>query len=116
MSTIRALEDPTILDVKAAHTKEPSARTIAQREAQAQADELVGSLTDPAVAYAIDLDPNEKPLTVRLRLLKAAKRANKQIVVRKHGDGLAVGLYTPERATKRGRKPKAETVDAVATA
>jgi len=30
----------------------------------------------------------------------------KEIVVRKYGNGFAVGLMTPERRSRRGRKPK----------
>jgi hypothetical protein len=52
------------------------------------------------------LDSTEKPLTVRQRLLKVAADSGKEIVVRKYGNGFAVGLMTPERRSRRGRKPK----------
>ena len=40
--------------------------------------DLMGKLNDPNQVYEIVLEPNEKPLTVRQRLLKAAQsRARK---------------------------------------
>ena len=63
-------------------------------------------LNDPNQVYEIQLDANEKPLTVRQRLLKVAQESGKEIVDRKYGNGFAIGLMTPERRSRRGRKPK----------
>jgi hypothetical protein len=58
------------------------------------------------MVFAVKLDDGEKPLTVRQRLMRAAAEANVEIAVRKHGEnGFLVGLLTPERRTKRGRRP-----------
>jgi hypothetical protein len=54
--------------------------------------------------YEVRLDPGEKPVTIRGRLLRLAAEDSLEIAVRKHGDDLLAGLLTPERRTTRGRR------------
>ena len=65
---------------------------------------LIGQLKGPDQVFEIRLDPTEKPITIRQRLLRVAAEANVEIAVRKHGEGFLVGLLTPERRTNRGRR------------
>lgn len=67
----------------------------------------VKTITDDSVVFEVTLEPDEKPLTVRQQLLRAAKAAGVEIAVRKSESGFYVGLLTPDRRSKRGRKPKA---------
>lgn len=64
----------------------------------------IKTITDENVVYEVSLGPDEKPLTVRQQLLRAAKVAGVEIAVRKSPNGFYVGLMTPERRSNRGRK------------
>ena len=65
---------------------------------------MLGKVTNPNAVFEIRLGTDDKALTVRQRLMKAAEEAKKDIVVRKSGKGWLVGLATPERRSKRGRR------------
>lgn len=106
MSKIRELKDASVLDAPRPQPRELSPAALARQKEYARLRDLMAKLTDPSQVYEIVLEPNEKPLTVRQRLLKVAKESGKDIVVRKYGHGFAVGLMTPERRSRRGRKPK----------
>ena len=54
--------------------------------------------------FEVRFEKNDKPLTVRQRLLRAAQDAGKEIVVRKSENGWLVALATPERRSSRGRR------------
>jgi hypothetical protein len=64
----------------------------------------IKTITDETVVYEVTLEADEKPLTVRQQLLRAAKAAGVEIAVRKSPNGFYVGLMTPERRSNRGRK------------
>lgn len=107
MSKIRELKDASVLDAPKPRPRELSPAAIARQKEYGRLRDMIGKLNDPGQVYEIVLDSTEKPLTVRQRLLKAAAESGKEIVVRKYGNGFAVGLMTPERRSRRGRKPKA---------
>src|ERR1035437_8263256 len=103
MITVRKV-DPTLMDngTKSQRELSPAAR---EREQQAkQFKRLIAQLKGPEQVFEVRLDPNEKPITIRQRLLRVAADEKVEIAVRKHGDGFLVGLLTPERRTNRGRK------------
>lgn len=106
MSKIRELKDASVLDAPTSRPRELSPAALARQKEYARLRDLMAKLTDPGQVYEIVLDATEKPLTVRQRLLKVASESGKEIVVRKYGNGFAVGLMTPERRSRRGRKPK----------
>jgi hypothetical protein len=106
VSKIRELKDASVLDAPRPRPRELSPAALARQKENARLKDLMGKLNDPNQVFEIVLEPNEKPLTVRQRLLKAAHESGKEIVVRKYGNGFAVGLMTPERRSRRGRKPK----------
>lgn len=106
MSKIRELKDASVLDAPRPRPRELSAAALARQKEYGRLRDLMGKLNDPGQVYEIVLDSTEKPLTVRQRLLKVAAESGKDIVVRKYGNGFAVGLMTPERRSRRGRKPK----------
>ncbi len=106
MSKIRELKDASVLDAPKPRPRELSPAAIARQKEYARLRDLMNKLNDPSQVYEIQLDSTEKPLTVRQRLLKVAAESGKEIVVRKYGNGFAVGLMTPERRSRRGRKPK----------
>jgi hypothetical protein len=60
--------------------------------------------TRPNDVFEVRFEKNDKPLTVRQRLLRAAQEAGKEVVVRKAENGWLVGLATPERRSRRGRR------------
>ncbi len=70
---------------------------------------VVDRLDTPDDVFKVALDDGEKPATIRQRLLKIAKDEGKVIAVQMRGDHLLVGLMTPERRPRRGRRPKSET-------
>jgi hypothetical protein len=81
--------------------------TPKQRERQAQQRQLTRMLTritDRDSVFEVRVDRTEKPLTVRQRLMRAAEDQGKEIVVRKSERGWLVGLATPDRRSRRGRR------------
>ena len=65
---------------------------------------MLAKINDPGVVFEVSFEKNDKPLTVRQRLLRAAQEEGKEIVVRKSEKGWLVGLATPERRSRRGRR------------
>ena len=99
--------DVTMLDkpkTQRAAQRQLSPRTQARLKQEGQFRRMVGKLSDPASVFEIRLDQDEKPLTVRQRLLRAADEQGKDIVVRKSEKGWLIGLATPERRSRRGRR------------
>jgi hypothetical protein len=81
--------------------------TPAQRERERQQRQLVRMLSrldSPQTVFEVRLSADDKPVTIRQRLLRAAQDAGKEIAVRKSANGFLVGLMTPERKSNRGRK------------
>ena len=71
---------------------------------QRQFSQMISKISDPSTVFEVRLDPDEKALTVRQRLMKASQDAGRDIVVRKSDKGWLVGLATPERRSRRGRR------------
>ncbi len=67
---------------------------------------VIDRLEGPDDVFRVALEAGEKAATVRQRLLKVAADAGKEIAVQVRGDVLLVGLMTPERRPRRGRRPK----------
>jgi hypothetical protein len=103
MVTVRKA-DPALMDKAASPERELSPAAREREQQQRQFKRLISRLTGPDQVFVVRLDANEKPITIRQRLLRAATEANVDIAVRKHGDGFLVGLLTPERRTNRGRR------------
>ena len=106
MVTVRKA-DPALMDKG---TRSPRELSPAAREREQQTRKfkrLMAQLTGPNQVFEVRLDPNEKAITIRGRLLRVAADENVEIAVRKHGEGFLVGLLTPERRTNRGRKAAA---------
>ncbi len=98
--------DPSLMD-KTNQTRAPrelSPRAAERQRQQQQFSRVISQLTDPNQVFEVQLSADEKPLTIRQRILRAASDANVEVAVRKHGDGFLVGLMTPERRSRRGRK------------
>jgi len=106
VSKIRQLNDASVLDAPKPRPRELSPAAIARQKEYNRLRDLMNKLNEPNQVYEIVLEPNEKALTVRQRLLKVANDSGKEIVVRKYGNGFAIGLMTPDRRSRRGRKPK----------
>jgi len=91
----------------AASPKQPSKRDLQRVEIEQQ---IIGRLSDESVVLAIDPE-TEKPATLRQRILRLAKDKGVEVAIQIKQDGegqrLLVGLMTPERRSRRGRKPKA---------
>ncbi|MDQ3938475.1 MAG: hypothetical protein M3253_07315 [Chloroflexota bacterium] len=97
--------------------KPKGARSAAQRELSPRARErlaqerqfrrMLTRITDRDSVFEVRLDDSEKALTVRQRLMRAAEEAGKEVVVRKSERGWLVGLATPDRRSRRGRRPAA---------
>lgn len=65
---------------------------------------MLTKLSDPSAVFEVRFEDEDKPLTVRQRLLRAAQEDGKDIVVRKSDKGWLVALATPERRSRRGRR------------
>ena len=98
--------DPSLMDKsnRPRAARELSPRAAERQRQQQQFARLISQLTDANQVFEVQLGPEEKPLTIRQRILRAAGEANVEVAVRKHGDGFLVGLMTPERRSRRGRK------------
>lgn len=100
--------DKSVMD-RPARTRGATAKelTPAQRERQQQQRQflrLMAQLSDADTVFEVRLGRDEKPITVRQRLLRAAQDAGKEVAVRKSPSGFVVGLMTTERRSNRGRK------------
>lgn len=84
--------------------REMSPRAIERQAQQRQFERMLTKLTDREMVFEIRLDGAEKALTVRQRLMKAAHTTGKEIVVRKSERGWLVGMATPDRKSRRGRR------------
>jgi hypothetical protein len=105
MAKIRQVDVSMLDKPKAA----PKARALspkaqARLEQQRQFTRMISKIEDPNTVFEVVLDADEKALTVRQRLMKSAEDAGRDIVVRKSDKGWLVGLATPERRSKRGRR------------
>jgi hypothetical protein len=101
--------DPQLMDAPKrtrAAARQLSPAALARQRQDRQFRRLVRGLDGPQAVFVVSLRKEEKPPTIRQRLLKVAGDEGKEIAVRKHGNGFVVGLMTPERRTRRGRKPK----------
>jgi hypothetical protein len=101
--------DPQLMDAPKrgrAAARQLSPAALARQRQDRQFRRLVRGLDGPQAVFVVSLRRDEKPPTIRQRLLKVAGDEGKEIAVRKHGSGFVVGLMTPERRTRRGRKPK----------
>jgi hypothetical protein len=79
----------------------------ARRQQQRQFKRMINSLQSPEDVFEVRLGADDKALTVRQRLLRVAADEGKDVAVRKHGSGFVVGLLTPERRSRRGRRAAA---------
>ncbi len=77
---------------------------------QKQFERMLTRIGDRDTVFEIRLDGDEKPLTIRQRLMKAAEATGKEIVVRKSDKGWLVGLSTPDRKSRRGRRKASASV------
>lgn len=103
-----------IRQVDVAMLDKPKNERAAQRELSPRAKErqaqerqfksMLTRITDRDSVFEVRLDDSEKPLTVRQRLMKVAEEQGKEIVVRKSDKGWLVGLATPDRRSRRGRR------------
>jgi hypothetical protein len=99
--------DATLLDKPKPARSAPRELTPRQKERLAQErtfKRMIAKLTDPMAVFEVRFDADDKPLTVRQRLLRAAEDDGKEIVVRKSEKGWLVALATPERRSRRGRR------------
>lgn len=99
--------DPSLMDKRNRASAELSPAAREREQQQRKFKRMIGQIKGPEQVFEVQLDANEKPITIRQRILRAAAEANVDIAVRKHGDGFIVGLLTPERKTNRGRRAAA---------
>jgi hypothetical protein len=99
--------DATMIDKPKPTPKAPKALTPRQLERVDQERKfkrMLAKINTPDDVFEVRFEKNDKPLTVRQRLLRAAQDAGKEIVVRKSENGWLVALATPERRSRRGRR------------
>jgi hypothetical protein len=102
--TIRKV-DPSLMDARTQSQSRALTPAQARRyECEQQLRAAVAKIKTPADVFEIRLDDDEKPITIRARILHVASAMGTEIAVRKHGDGLLIGLLTPERRSTRGRR------------
>jgi hypothetical protein len=91
----------------AAKPRALSPKALERERQQRQLVQMLTKITDPKAVFEVRLGREEKALTMRQRIMKAAQEARKEVVVRKSPNGWLVGMATPERRSKRGRRKKA---------
>jgi hypothetical protein len=99
--------DVTMLDKPKAARPQSRELTPKQRERleqQRQFEKMLTRVTDRDTVFEIRLDGEDKALTVRQRLMKAAQATGQDIVVRKSDKGWLVGMATDDRRSRRGRR------------
>jgi hypothetical protein len=87
-----------------AAAKELSPRARERLAQQKQFERMLTRIGDRDTVFEIRLEGDEKPLTIRQRLMKAAEATGKEIVVRKSDKGWLIGMSTPDRKSRRGRR------------
>ena len=99
--------DPAVM-APAAAKKTLSPRQQARlAEYEAIRKKIIAQLAGPDDVFEIVLEPGEKLATIRQRVRRVAADQGVEVAVRVRGDRLYVGLMTPERRSRRGRRPKA---------
>ena len=108
-----------IRQVDVAMLDKPKASSAAARELtpkarerlaqQKQFERMLTRIGDRDTVFEIRLEGAEKALTVRQRLMKAAEATGKEVVVRKSERGWLVGMSTPDRKSRRGRRRASAT-------
>jgi hypothetical protein len=96
----------------------PKTASAAQRELSPRARErlaqerqfkrMLSRINDRDSVFEVRLTGDEKPMTVRQRLMKVAASEGREIVVRRSEKGWLVGLATPDRRSRRGRRRSSE--------
>lgn len=105
MAKIRQVDVAMLDKPKAsARPRQLSPKAQARLAQHNQFKRMINKINDPNTVFEVRLDKDEKALTVRQRLMKAADEVGKDIVVRKSDKGWLVGLATPERRSRRGRR------------
>lgn len=85
---------------------ELSPRALARQQQEKQFGRLLRKLVSQDDVFEVALDGDEKPITIRQRLMKVAAAENIDIAVRRRENGFLVGLMTPDRKERRGRRAK----------
>jgi hypothetical protein len=99
--------DVALLDKPKAARKQARALSPRTQERLAQQhrfERMLTHLSDRDAVFEVRIEGDEKPLTIRQRLMKAAEATGKEIVVRKSDRGWLVGMATPDRRSRRGRR------------
>ncbi|CAN5822153.1 hypothetical protein BH24CHL6_BH24CHL6_02180 [soil metagenome] len=100
--------DVTLLDKPKTRTsaaRELSPKARARLAQQRQFKLMLSRLNERDDVFEVRLDDDEKPMTIRQRLMRAAEEQGREVVIRKSERGWLVGLATPDRRSTRGRKP-----------
>ena len=90
----------------AAKARALSPKALARQRQQHQLVLMLKKVTDPKAVFEVRLGSDDKAPTMRQRIMRAAEEAKKDVVVRKSESGWLVGMATPERRSKRGRRKK----------
>lgn len=85
-----------------------SPKALARQKQHRQLVKTLGQISGPKDVFEIRLGADEKAMTMRQRIMRAAEEAKKDVVVRKSDNGWLIGMATPERRSKRGRRRKAD--------
>jgi len=98
--------DVTMLDKPKAERAAPelSPRARERLAQERQFKRMLSRIGDRDSVFEVRLGKDEKPMTVRQRLMKVAADEGKEIVVRRSEKGWLVGLATPDRRSRRGRR------------
>ena len=102
--------DVAMLDKPKATAAKPKAlspQALARLKEHRQLVSMLRKVNDPVAVFEVRLGADDKAPTMRLKILRAAEEAKKDVVVRKSEKGWLVGMATPERRSKRGRRKKA---------
>jgi hypothetical protein len=102
----------TLMDKQNAPSKSQrplSPRALERQKQERQFERLLRKLRSPDDVFEIDLGPEEKAVTVRQRLLQVARGAAIDVAVRRRENGFLVGLMTPDRKERRGRRSSKTT-------
>lgn len=112
MVTIRKV-DAAVMDSRASRST-GATRTLTPKQKERQLQQrrfsrMLSQMTDPNSVFEVRLGKDDKSVTVRQRLLRAAADVGKEVAVRQSHNGFVVGLMTAERRSTRGRKKAGAT-------
>ncbi len=99
--------DPALFAQKPSSADGLTPRQRERRRLDQQLRDALDQIKTREDVFVVTPTGEEKATTLRGRLVRIGQELGVRLAIRKHENGWLVGMYTEERKSNRGRKPKA---------